>query len=208
MKRIFLATLCVLTPVATYGQTTTLQAKSSCTLSIAKAPEIRGVKLGMKIDEVLALFPGSAENEYIKPAIGEADKFPRFGLVRIVVTPESYPTRDRFAGITMFEFTFFDGRVREYDVQYASPPSAPSWKNVDEWITKLADTFKLPPATDWAPEPNLTSQKSLKCDGFQLKAANVNLRGQLSVSILDSPLKAQQERRAAYEERLRKEFEP
>ena len=208
MKLVLLATLCVLAPVSTYAQAPPSQAKSLCTLSIAKAPAIRGVKVGMKVDEVLALFPGSAEHEHVKPALANAESFPRFGLFSFFVFPQEFSTRDRFAGITMIKFTFFDGHVREYEVQYDAPPTAPSWTRVDDWITKLADTFKLPPAPDWVAEPNLTTQKSLKCDGFQMKASTVNLRGQLSVSLLDSPLKTQKERQAAYEEKLRQEFKP
>jgi hypothetical protein len=209
MKRIVLATLCVLVGMSTYAQTPSSPPSiSPCSLSVAKAPAIRGVKLGMKVDEVLAVFPGSAENNEIKTTIGKADSFPHFGLVSVYVFPRDYETRDRFAGIADFRFTFFDGRVDQYEVDYEPPPGAPAWRRVDDWITKLADAFKLPPAADWAADQNLTSQKSLKCDGFQMRASNMNFRGSLLVSTLDSPLKKQQERRAAYEEKLRQEFKP
>lgn len=59
MKRIFLAAIYTLFALAAYGQAqTTPPGMSPCTLAAAKAPAIRGVKLGMKIDDVLALFSG------------------------------------------------------------------------------------------------------------------------------------------------------
>ena len=119
MKRIFLAALCVLTGVSNYGQAQTMPAAvSSCTLSPAKAPAIRGVNLGMKVHEVLALFPGSAENNDIKAALAKAEGFPNFGLASIYIYPRDYSTKDRFAGIASIQFMFFDGRVDQYEVDY------------------------------------------------------------------------------------------
>ena len=209
MKRIFLAALCVLTGVSTYGQAQTMPAAmSSCTLSRAKAPAIRGVNLGMKVHEVLALFPGSAENNDIKAALAKGEGFPNFGLASIYIFPRDYSTKDRFAGIASIQFMFFDGRVDQYEVDYESPPGGPVWRRVDDWIAKLSDSFKLPPASTWATDQNLSDRKTLKCDGFQMRASNLNLRGNLSVSTLDTPLQKQRERRAAFEEKLRREFKP
>ena len=208
MKRIFLAAIYTLIATSAYGQTQTTPGMSPCTLAAAKAPAIRGVKLGMKIDDILALFPGSAENDEIKTAIAKADGYPNFGVVNIFVGPSEYSTKDRFAGIADFRFVFFDGRVDQYEVEYESLPGGPVWRRVDDWVTKLVEAFGLPAATDWTVDQNISSRKSLKCDGFQLQASNLNFRGNLTVSTLDPPYKKQQERRAAYEEKLRREFKP
>lgn len=209
MKRIFLAAVFTLTAIAAYGQTqTTLPGISPCTLAAAKAPAIRGVKLGMKIDDVLALFPGSAEKDEIKSAIAKAGGYPNFGMVNIFVGPREYSTKDRFAGIADFRFVFFDGRVDQYEVEYESLPGGPAWRRVDDWVTKLVDAFGLPAVTDWSVDQIIPSRKSLRCDGFQLQASNLNFRGNLTVSTLDPPYKKQQERRAAYEEKMRREFKP
>ena len=209
MRRIFLAALCLLTGISTNGQTqTTSVGISPCTLAVAKAPAIRGVKLGMKIDEVLALFPGSAEKDEIKSAISKADGHPNFGVVSIFVGPREYSTKDRFAGIADYRFLFVDGRIGQYEVEYESLPGGPVWRRVDDWVAKLADAFKLPPATDWTMDQNNFSRKNLRCDGFLVQASNLNFRGSLTVATLDTPFKKQQERREAYEEKLRREFKP
>lgn len=209
MKRIVLVAIFTLTAASTYGQTqTTSPAISPCTIAAAKAPAIRGVKLGMKINDVLALFPGSAEKDEIKSAIAKADGYPNFGTASFYVNPGEYSTKDRFAGISDFSFMLLDGQVIQYEVEYQSPPDGPTWRRVDDWVAKLSDSFGLPPVTDWAVDQNIPSRKSLKCDGFQLQASNVNLRGSLRVSTFDPPYKRQQERRAAFEEKMRREFKP
>ncbi|MEK6333937.1 MAG: hypothetical protein AABM67_03250 [Acidobacteriota bacterium] len=210
MKRILLATVIfALAALSAYSQTQTPSAgTSACRVAVTQAPAIRGVKLGMKMDEVLALFPGSAENNDIKSAIAKAQGFPNFGLASLYLIPSQYSTKDRFAGISSFRVTFVDGRLNQYEVEYESPPGGPVWRRVDDWITKLSDSFKLPPASTWAADQNLSDRKSLTCDGFQVRASNMNFRGNLSVSTLDTPLQKQMERRAAYEEKLRREFKP
>jgi hypothetical protein len=210
MKRILLATVIfALTALSAYSQTQTPSpGTSACKLAVAQAPAIRGVKLGMKTNDVLALFPGSAENNDIRSAIAKAEGFPNFGLASIWVFPGEYSTKDRFAGISVFRFSFVDGRLHQYEVDYEAPPGGPVWRRVDDWVAKLADTFNLPSATAWTVEQNLPDRKSLKCDGFQMRASNMNFRGNLSVSTLDTPLQKQQERRAAYEDKLRRDFKP
>jgi hypothetical protein len=206
MKRIICAVTFLLTAIPIYGQTASTGI-TPCTLPVAKAPAVRGVKLGMNTDELLVLFP-SANNDQIRSAIGRAEGYPSFGLVNINVDPRDYSTKDRFAGIEDFRFRFLDGRVVQYVVEYQPPPSAPVWRRVDDWISRLADSFGLPPATDWVVDQADSSWKGIKCDGFQLKASNMNLRGSLAVSTLDPPYQKQRERQAAFEEKLRRDFRP
>ena len=209
MKRIFPAAIYALIAISAYGQTqTTPPGVSPCTLAAAKAPAVRGVKLGMKIDDVLALFPGSAEQDGIKSSIGKADGYPNFGVVGISVNPSQYSTKDRFAGIAGFNFLFLDGRLAQYEVEYLYSPVGPTWPRVDDFIVKIAEAFQLPPAGTWAVDQNITAWKTLKCDGFQLQASNLNGNGSLTVSTTDQPFKTQQNRRAAFEEKARREFKP
>lgn len=210
MKRILLATaILALTALSANSQTKTpAPVTQACKLAVAQAPAIRGVKLGMKVNEVLGLFPGSAENNDIRSALALAEGFPNFGMASVFVFPREYTTRDRFAGISNFRFTFADGRLYQYEVEYEPPPGAPVWRHVDDWVGKLADTFGLPAAMDWAVDKNISSRKSLKCEGFQMEVSNLNFRGNLVVATLDTPLQKQRERRAAYEDKLRREFKP
>lgn len=209
MKRIFLIAIGALMAVSAYGQAQTSPPTTPpCTLKIAQAPAVRGVKLGMTIEEVLALFPGSAENDRIKSSIAKPDDYPNFGVVAIFVNPGEYSTKNRFAGIADFSFLCLDGRIVEYHVDYQELPGGPIWHRVDDFIAKVADSFKLPPVTNWDRDQNLSSRKTLKCDGFQVQASAGYSAGRLTVSTPDLPHKKQQERLEAYEEKLRREFKP
>ena len=134
------------------------------------------------------------------------DEYPHFGLTEFYIGPGDYPTRDRFAGIHLYYFVLFDGRVIRFQVYYSGPPEAPRWSQVDDFVAKLADAFQLPPVTQWAKSRERTG-KSLKCTGFQMEAEILDGKGSLIVSIPDFD-KTQNERRAAYEEKVRREFKP
>jgi hypothetical protein len=179
---------------------------SPCALTLAQSPVIRGVKLGMSAQDLFALFPGSAERDEIKSALAKVDEYPHFGLTEFYIGPSDYPTRDRFAGINQYYFVLFDGRVIRFQVYYSGPPIAPQWSQVDDFVAKVAEALQLPPATQWVRSTERTG-KSLKCNGFQMEAEILNAKGSLIVSIPDFD-KKRNERRAAYDEKLRREFKP
>jgi len=208
MRPILLAAICALTAVSAHSQTqTSPPVITPCTLNVAQAPVIRGVKLGMKIAEVLALFPGSAEKDEIKSKIVNVDGYPNFGVTEIFINPQDYSTRDRFAGVSSFYFVFLDGRVVQNQVGYQSPPT---WQRVDDFVAKLSDSFKLQPVTNWQTDKNRPGAKILKCDGFQLEARVSNGGGGagLTVSTSVPPYEKRQERWKAFDEKARREFKP
>src|SRR5262245_54356299 len=75
----------------------------ACNLSLSQAPIIRGIRLGMKPDEWLKLFPGSAQDEKIKAILDESPKYPRYGLKDVVFqqafgqSQSSYLSREEFS---------------------------------------------------------------------------------------------------------------
>lgn len=204
MKRIFLlAGVISLTMFCTYGQTQNPQpSNSACSLTVAQSPAIRGVKLGMKLEDLVALFPGSIDPER------KVDGFPNFGVIDMQIMPANYSTRDRYRGIGGYFLVSLDGRIVSYKVEYHSAPGGPIWHRVNDFIAKMAEAFHLPPATNWTEDQNVMYLKTLKCDGFKLEASIMNSRGSLTVSSFDIPRKAQQQRREAFEEKIRREFKP
>src|ERR1700730_15801982 len=95
-------------------------------------------------------------------------------------------------------------RVIRFQVYYSGPPEAPRWSQVDDFVAKLAEALQLPPVRQWARSMERTG-KSLKCNGFQMEAETLDAKGSLIVSIPDF-VKQQDERRAAYDEKVRREF--
>lgn len=161
----------------------------------------------MKLDDVLRLFPQAEENEWVKPALQQKANYPNFGVVNFSIFPSSYATRDQFRGIDQFTFTFIDDRLAQYGVEYSGPPNGPAWPRVEAWVTKVAESFQLPAISSWTIERS-GSDRTLMCDGFQVRASNLNLRGNLSVATGELPYKEQQARREAFEEKLRRDFKP
>jgi hypothetical protein len=203
MKRMLSATIIILAAVTIYSQT-----PAACTLKPAQAPVVRGLKLGMKTEEMLALFPGSSDQDDIKSAVSKPEGYPHFGVVEISISPRTYSTKERFTGIAVYNFVLVDGHVGQYQVDYLLPPAGPRWTRTDDFVAKIVEAYKLPPVANWTTDPNIGFWKTLKCDGFQLKASTMNFQGSLTVSTTDAPRTIQQQRQAAFEESIRRDFKP
>jgi len=202
MKYVFAMTILITGTGFVYSQ------QSQCSLKLPQSPAVRGIKLGMTLDEVLAFFPGSREDEYIKNEISNVgfysnvETLARFGVVNFSVNPAQYSSKQKFAGIESLSFTFLDDHLVVYSVQYARPP----WPKLDEFVDKVAGAFHLPAADKWTSENAL--RKNLECDGFKLQAFTRDGRAGLILRTGDDPLVTQRERRAASEAEARREFRP
>lgn len=210
MKRILtVATVVIATALSAYSQTEVAKVSPpACTLKPTQAPAVRGIKLGMSVEDLLALFPGSASEDGIRLSVSKADNYPNFGVVGIDIIPNRYTSKERFAGIGYFNFVFLDGRVAQYQVDYNGAPNGPTWRHIDDFIAKIAEAFHLPAASNWVPHEYNSSTKDLKCDGFQMRVSNVNLRGSLTVATLDAPFKVREQRLATFEAKARRDFRP
>src|SRR5947207_12916217 len=134
MKRILSVTIMILAAVTIYGQT-----PAPCTLKPAQAPVIRGVKLGMKTEEMLALFPGSSDQDGIKSAISKPEGYPHFGVVGISITPNVYSTKERFAGIAGYTLLLVDENVDRNKVDSFPPQTGPKGRRPVAFVAKLVE---------------------------------------------------------------------
>ena len=200
-----MAAVFILTTVSVYSQSS---AVTPCSLKVGKSPDVRGVKLGMKTEDLLALFPGSADRDEIRNTLSKVEGYPHFGVISIHIGPSMYSTKARFEGIDSFSFLLVDGRVGEFHVQYRPPPFGPKWQRPNDFIAKLAEAYELPPPANWISDPNIDAVKTLRCDGFQLTASTIHYQGTLRVAATESPLTTKQQRQAAFEENIRSGFKP
>src|SRR5882672_4121468 len=78
------------TPVQSPAQTSnaTGQEKPTCQLTLAGAPDIKGLRLGMTPEEVLALFPGSKEDGEVRSSLSAPPN--KFGGASFLLRPEKY----------------------------------------------------------------------------------------------------------------------
>ena len=204
MKQIILTCLTLALTIAVYSQAPTRQAaRSNCNLTEANSPNVRGIRLGLSTDELLALFPGSAKSEEIKEALDDAKKPGANEAVCLGFAPADYSTKDRFASIGSVAVVLHKGRATDFTVVYIGT----TWSNIDQWVAKLSESFGLPGSREWTPGPSETPNKVLKCNGFEIEAATAG--GSASIRVRSEAHTKEMEARAkAEEERKRREFKP
>jgi len=143
-----------------------------CNLSLSQAPVIRGIRLGMKPDEWLKLFPGSAQDAKIKAILDQPPTYPRYGVKDIAFFPSNsqnqfnYLPREEFSGIDSVSLTLFDNQIIGISISYARYPNISyPWDDVAQLITIFSETFNLPQLSAWHKNG---SGAELKCAGFEL----------------------------------------
>jgi hypothetical protein len=211
MSRVIFTLLAVVfVPIAISAQTADQPlSQQKCTLTLAKSPAIRGLKLGMSTEQLLALFPESSQRPDIKQEIDNAQSFPNYGVARLSFKPSEYPAsfKDRFTGVDSIYVRLLDGQVAEFQVIYAgqtSRPRGPSWPNVDAFIAKLSEAFALPATRDWLYNGD---SKALKCSGFEIHAS-ISSGGGTILLVNTLYENSVRQRAMADEERRRLEFKP
>jgi hypothetical protein len=187
--------LTLIVPIA-YAQT----AESKCTAQMAKSLNIRGLRLGITTDEVLALFPGASDREDVKSRFANAAGHPNHGVVSLSFHRDDQRrllNQERFAGINSVGVTLFDGRLVSFSVNYIGfNQGGAGWDTDEQWINKLNETLKLP-------EPRYWDGRRLMCEGIQITANP----GSLEIS---DPgfFRVVKEREADLREKRRREFKP
>src|SRR5690349_9241651 len=144
--------------IAVLGTLTLVQAQQTppvgkCSLTLAQAPRIRDVHLGMTSEEVFKMFPGSSDEPFIRAQLSTADQ--RFGIAEVSI-PTTLLPRPKFAGVSSVSLVFLDNRVSEYGFTYPGI----DWKNVDDFISKFSEAFNLPRPETWEGSNQL---KRLRC---------------------------------------------
>jgi len=141
--------------------------QTRCNLTETTGPGVRGLRPGMGTQQFLALFPGITKKREMRDAIEKAKSTTGADAVYLGVTPVTDGDARQFAGIESVAATFYKGHVVDFTVQYGGA----SWRNIDEWIAKLAESFNLPRAQDWQFGPDESPNKVLRCNGIMIEAA-------------------------------------
>jgi hypothetical protein len=177
--------------------------QTRCNLTEATAPNVRGLRLGMDIQQFLALFPGITKKKEMKDTIEKAKSATGDEVVTLGFDPVIDGEARSFAGIESVAATVYKGRVMDLNAQYGGA----TWRTVDEWVAKLSESFNLPRAQDWVVGPNESPNKVLNCDGIQIEAAIQG--GSASIRVRNSGyLRESEERGRAAEDKKRKDVKP
>lgn len=177
--------------------------QTTCNLTEATAPNVRGLRLGMNTQQFLALFPAIAKKKEMKDTIEKLKSATGEEVVFLGFDPVIDGNGQGFAGVESVGAAVYKGRVMEIAAQYGGA----NWRTVDEWIAKLSESFNLPRAQDWVLGPNESPNKVLNCDGILIEAAIQG--GSASIKVRNtSYLKESEERAKAAEDKKRKDVKP
>jgi hypothetical protein len=166
-KAVALITMTLVTASLISNAATNSAAQTRCTLTEATAPSIRGLRLGMTVDELLAVFPGIAKKRDMKSVIERAKSTSAADASYLGFDPTTDGDAQRFAGVDSLSAGIYKSRVVDLSVQYVGA----NWQNIDEWIARLSESFRLPSAQSWTDGQSEAPSKILKCDGIVIEAA-------------------------------------
>lgn len=177
--------------------------QNRCTLTEANAPKVRGLHLGMTAQQFAALFPGIAKKREAKDSIEQAKSVSSEQPTTLSVDPVAEGGASQFAGLESAAAVFYRGKAVEFNVLYGGA----TWRNVDEWISKLSTTFNLPGAQEWVAGPDEAPNKVLNCNGILIEAAIQG--GSASIRIRNTNyIREAEERAGVAEEKKRQQVKP
>ncbi len=205
MKRIVISFFTIaLTMIPAYAQVMTGPgAQSDCALSAANSPAVRGIRLGMTVQQLLALFPASGKRKEMADAVERAKSATGSEVVYLLFYPATDGGGEHLAGVDSISVGVYRGQVVDFSVFYVGP----TWNTVDEWIEKLAESLGLPRAQGWAAGPGENPNKVLRCKGVEITAGILGGGGSIRVRNTETST-GTADRRDTGEEKKRREFKP
>ena len=150
-----------------------------CKLERAVAPDYGGVMLGMKLEELARMFPGSEDLQ--KGLRGAAD--PSKPFVASLGGLELGVRKEVFGDANELVLTFLRGALHRIDVRYRQP--AP-WRAVTDFSAQASRRLAVP-ADAWG-EPAADEEKQsrvLDCRGFSV-VVRIDKGGPSTLSIVDT----------------------
>lgn len=187
--------------LATSGLTALAQ-EAPCTTPLRVAPDIRGLSLGMGMDEVRKQFkPDSSPYKWdTKPdeaGVVELDLWMLFDWVEL---------EGRYKGVRRFLLSFTDSKLSKIGAVYEKNAE---WPNVEAFTEQISKTLALPNYA-WQKPASVAPKKNrfMMCDGFKV-VASIDAGGSYLIGLVD--LKAEQterERRAVIADKKRQAFKP
>jgi|SRR5262245_27571147 len=159
--------------------------KPTCKLTLAQAPVIRGLRLGMTNDELFAIFPANERDEFNRAQqLKSAELPPNYGYTSFQFYPSNYATKDRFMGIGSLTFELFDRKVVSIGATYSPAPQFDRPGQLMEIITRQ---FGLPEFKDWPGSNEYWNGTWLSCEGFTFQVSGYS--EYFSISLIDPAYK-------------------
>jgi hypothetical protein len=188
-----------------FGLVSTAAAQTSNTLGsvvseckLTQAPAIRGIRLGMSAEQMLAQIPGSEADSDLLARLSRD----YFGSRSAILVPGNYVTsKEKFAGIKSINVTLLDGRLVSLYIEY----DGPQWSSDKQFVARLAELLNLPGVGSW--KYGNSGGLAIVCDGFEISA---RIPGPV-IGIKDTKVdtdKLVREREEVPKEKARRAFKP
>lgn len=135
-----------------------------CSLVMDQAPVVKGLRLGMTPEQVLAIFPGSSEDPEVRTRLSRPPN--QFGETGFTIRPAKDESGENLTGIKQIVVDLLDGHASRYYVGY----DGPQYSHVDQFVAKFIEGTNLPAADQWEAYVGMDTQlKTLKCKDFEIK---------------------------------------
>lgn len=204
-------------------------AQTRCNLTEATAPSVRGLRLGMTTQQLLAVFPSvmkkkemkdAAEkaqpatgSEFVLPGIANKKEMDAIDKAKSATGNEAVylgfdpasdgADRQQFAGVTAVSAAVYKARVVDFGIQY----DGATWRNIDEWVAKVSESLVLPGKDSWVTGPSEHPNKVLRCDGIEIEAGIQG--GGSSIRVTNTAyFRAIEEQGRAAEDKKRQQVKP
>jgi hypothetical protein len=159
--------------------------KPTCKLTLAQAPVIRELRLGMTSDELFAIFPANEREDFDRAQqLKKAELPPSYGHTAFSFETSRYATKDRFTDIGSLYFELFDRKVVSIRASY---PNTPQFDRTGQLMEIITRQFGLPEFKDWSGYNEHWNNPSLSCEGFTFQVNG--LSGAVSISLTDPTYK-------------------
>jgi hypothetical protein len=175
-------TLAVLFTLFVAAAASAQQPTRQCTVGVENAPELRGLRLGMTLEQVKSRLPSLQ----VKPS--------RFGLTTASLD-YTYPVAAKTAGlegVQSISLEFVDEHLVKIGIMYSN---SINWQTPRQFSERVAAALKLPDAWE--------NGFNMRCEGFNVSV----IPNYISMSEVQ-PYEIIRQRRAEYEEKERQGFQP
>lgn len=137
-----------------------------CLYRRASIPPFFGIQLGMSLEEIVSLFPGSAEQPNVQRALDQLKyfKFLKTTEVKSVVIDNKTHNPD-LTEVRQIFVHFHDQRLFSFGVF----TSAPEWESVDKFIDERGDLLNLVGVNAWNSVEGNSRSKYLICDSIEIR---------------------------------------
>jgi hypothetical protein len=121
----------------------------------------------------------------------------------LVFDPATEGDAKQFGGVDSVSAGLNKGRVVDLSIQYGGA----TWRDIDQWVTKLSESLKLQGAGEWTVGPSENPNKVLRCEGIEIEAAIQGGGSSIRIRNMEY-VRADAERTSATEEKKRREIKP